>query len=125
MRYVLVERSAHLRAQQRELLTVEPADEALGPFARALDLAETLEPVVGAGPIVTQLEELPAVVIDGVVFANELVDNLPVRLVERTGDHWSEVLVGSDGSRFAEVLVTAPAGLAAEADAVARQHGSP
>src|SRR5262245_33110160 len=33
LRYVLVERSAELRARQRELLTVEPADEALGPFA--------------------------------------------------------------------------------------------
>ena len=119
LRYVLVERSTSLRALQRELLTVEPADEALGPFAHSPADEDALEPVTDAGPIVTQLDELPAVVIDGVVLANELVDNLPVRLVERTGDHWSEVRVGSDDGRFVEVLVAASATLAAEADAVA------
>jgi len=31
LRYVLVERSAALRAEQRELLTLEPADRAFGP----------------------------------------------------------------------------------------------
>ena len=116
---MLVERSTSLRALQRELLTVEPADEALGPFAHSPADEDVLEPVTDAGPIVTQLDELPAVVIDGVALANELVDNLPVRLVERTGDHWSEVRVGSDDGRFVEVLVAASATLAAEADAVA------
>ena len=37
LRYVLVERSAALRAEQRERLPLEPADEALGPFVRRGD----------------------------------------------------------------------------------------
>jgi SAM-dependent MidA family methyltransferase len=120
---VLVERSAELRARQREHLPLEPADEALGPFASGHDPDDALEPVVGMGPIVTQLEELPAITVEGVLFANELLDNLPVRIVERADHGWDEVRVGcvddDSGPRFVEVLVAAPPALAAEADAVA------
>src|SRR5689334_22632426 len=94
LRYVLVERSAGLRARQRELLAVEPADEALGPFAAGSDPDDALEPVTGMGPIVAQLDELPAVAVDGVLLANELLDNLPVRVVARTAHGWDEVRVG-------------------------------
>ena len=71
------------------------------------------------GPIVTALDELPAVALDGVVLANELLDNLPFRVVERTAGTWSEVRValGDDGLR--ETLVPAVAELATEADLVA------
>jgi NADH dehydrogenase [ubiquinone] 1 alpha subcomplex assembly factor 7 len=57
---------------------------------------------------------------EGVVLANELLDNLPVRIVERVAGGWQEVLVtlAADGS-FEEMLVAAPSALAAEADAVA------
>jgi len=51
--------------------------------------------------------------------ANELLDNLPVRIVERTGDGWAEVRVGLDGDRLVAMLVPADATLAAEADVVA------
>jgi SAM-dependent MidA family methyltransferase len=75
------------------------------------------------GPIVTQLDELPAVAVEGVLLANELLDNLPVRLVERTAHGWDEVRVGcvdeEAGPRFVEVPVPAPPRLADEADAVA------
>lgn len=40
-----------------------------------------------------------------VVLANELLDNLPVALVERTPDGWAEVQVGAVDGRLAEVLV--------------------
>lgn len=38
--------------------------------------------------------------IDGVVFANEFFDALPVRLFRWTGTAWLERLVGADGDRF-------------------------
>jgi SAM-dependent MidA family methyltransferase len=123
LRYVLVERSAELRARQRDHLRLEPADEALGPFASGHDPDDALEPVTGMGPILTQLDELPAIAVDGVLLANELLDNLPVRIVERTGHGWDEVRVGcvdeDAGPRFVEVLVAAPPALAAEAETVA------
>jgi len=120
LRYVLVERSARLRVEQRERLTLEPVDEALGPFAHRGNPDEPLEVVPGAGPIVSALDDLPAVAIEGVVVANELVDNLPVHLVERARNGWNEVRVGvDDDNRFVELIVPAPADLAVEADHVA------
>jgi SAM-dependent MidA family methyltransferase len=120
LRYVLVERSPELRAEQRERLSLEPADEALGPFARASAPDEPDEPVPDAGPIATSLDELPAVHIDGVVLANELLDNLPVDLVERTHDGWDEIRLGLDldGALYETTVPAAPS-LAQEADAVA------
>ena len=123
LRYVLVERSARLRDEQRELLTLEPADEALGPFTRVTDGDDASEPIPGTGPIVSSLAELPAVELDGVVLANELLDNLPVRVVQRSAHGWDEVRVGLDDSsgvgRLVEVLVAAEPELAVEADVVA------
>jgi SAM-dependent MidA family methyltransferase len=136
---VLVERSGVLRSEQRQLLTVEPADEALGPVLRSADPEEN-EPqrspgrrpggrsgatqeedalAPGTGPIVASIAELPGISFEGVVVANELLDNLPVRIVERTDDGWSEVRVGLAADELVEVLIEADAGLAAEADAVA------
>ena len=71
------------------------------------------------GPIVTALDELPAVPLDGVVLANELLDNLPFRIVERADDGWGEVRVGLDGDELVETVVPAADELAAEADLVA------
>jgi NADH dehydrogenase [ubiquinone] 1 alpha subcomplex assembly factor 7 len=117
LRYVLVERSPALREAQHELLRVEPFEDALGPVVRTDDDAPL--PVTGMGPIVTALDELPAVALDGVVMANELLDNLPFRIVERTADGWAEVLVALDGDQLVETVVPALDELAAEADAVA------
>jgi len=119
LRYVLVERSASLREEQRERLALEPPDEALGPFMVADD-GESREPVPGRGPIITALDDLPAVRFRGVVLANELFDNLPVHVVERAPDGgWLEVRVTADDHRFVEVLVPASPPLVAEADLVA------
>lgn len=119
LRYVLVERSDELRTAQREHLPIEPVEEAFGPVGGGdADLAPTTIP--GMGPIVACLEELPAGPLTGVVLANELLDNLPFRIVERTGRGWDEILVGlgPDGE-LAEVPVPADEWLAREMDDVA------
>jgi NADH dehydrogenase [ubiquinone] 1 alpha subcomplex assembly factor 7 len=120
LRLVLVERSSALREAQRELVALEPVEDALGPATRAYDDDDVVHtPVVGMGPIATSLAELPAVRTTGVVVANELLDNLPFRVVERTDDGWLEVRVGHADGAFVEVLVLAADELSAEADVVA------
>src|SRR3954453_20342665 len=116
LRYVLVERSASLRAAQRDLLPVEPFEDALGPMA--LDDEDAPVPVTGMGPIVTGIDELPSVALDGVVLANELLDNLPFRVVERRDGVWWEVRVTVDGDALAESVVPAAGELATDADLV-------
>jgi SAM-dependent MidA family methyltransferase len=116
LRYVLVERSSGLRAAQRELLTVEPFEDALGPMVR--DDEDAPVPVTGMGPIVTALDEFPAVPLTGVVLANELLDNLPFRVVERRGGAWWEVRVAVVREELVESVVPAASELAAEADVV-------
>jgi SAM-dependent MidA family methyltransferase len=120
LRYLLVERSAALRAHQREHLRIEPADEALGPFVLGVD--DERRPVPGSGPVVAALDDLPALELTGVVVANELLDNLPFGVAQRAGDHWEEVLVGVDDRvhGFVEVLVPASAADAAALDALVR-----
>jgi SAM-dependent MidA family methyltransferase len=116
LRYVLVERSPGLRAAQRDLLTVEPFEDALGPTVR--DEEDESVPVTGMGPIVTALDALPALPLDGVVLANELLDNLPFRVVERRDGAWWEVRVATEGDALVESVVPATVELATEADLV-------
>jgi SAM-dependent MidA family methyltransferase len=115
LRYVLVERSAGLRAAQAEYLPLVPAELVLGP---AMPPEPDEEPVAvpGSGPAVTALSELPAGPVTGVVIANELADNLPFRIVERTADGWNEIRVAEAGPSFAEIVLPADEGLAALAD---------
>jgi SAM-dependent MidA family methyltransferase len=117
LRYVLVERSPELRAAQRELLVLEPFEDALGPMVRTDDDAPTA--VGGMGPIATALAELPAVPLTGVVLANELLDNLPFRVVELAADGWMEVRVAVDGDEFVETRIPAAEELVVEAELVA------
>jgi SAM-dependent MidA family methyltransferase len=118
LRYVLVERSEALRALQRELVSLEPVEDALGPVLPG-DEDTGARPVAGVGPIATSLGELPAVPFTGVVVANELVDNLPFRLVERTGAGWDEIRVAEEGGAFVEERVPASDELVAECRQVA------
>ena len=74
LRYVLVERSTALRRAHEDLLERPP-----GPCVRLDSLAD-----------------LPEAPITGVVLANELLDNLSCRLLERTSDGWAEVYVTAD-----------------------------
>jgi len=117
LRYVLVERSGVLREAQRALLRLEPADEALGPYVASVG-SDAPEPVPASGPVVTSLDELPGVELEGVVVANELLDNLPFGIARWSGSTWDEVRVGLDGAgEFVEVVVPA---LPSDAVALAR-----
>jgi len=118
LRYVLVERSDSLRRLQRARLPLEPAALVLGPSMGA-DPDEVPRPPNASGPLVASLHELPVGPFRGVVLANELLDNLPFRLLQRSDQNdlalpgWDEVRVGEG---LAEVLVPAAPELAAEAD---------
>lgn len=116
LRYVLVERSAALRRLQHDGLPLEPPEDVLGPAVKRGDDDDDPEPVPGTGPIVTQTEELPVLGFTGVIVANELLDNLPFRIVERRDGKWSEVRVGVAGGGFGEVLVPADELLAEDAE---------
>lgn len=113
LRYVLVERSARWRERQGSRLALEPAGMVLGPMLVAdSDLGP--QPVAGIGPLVTSLGDLPVGPFEGIVLANELLDNLAFRLLERGEDGgWSEVRVTAE---LEECLVEAPEAVAADAD---------
>jgi SAM-dependent MidA family methyltransferase len=111
LRYLLVEQSAARRASQDKLVRLEPAGMALGPV-EADSEDEGTRSVPGIGPLAASMGELPAEPTTGVVFANELLDNLPVRLLERAADGWLEVRVADD---LSEVLVPAPPDIAVAA----------
>ena len=113
MRYVMVER---VERQRDEALTT----------IRDLDL-ELCPPVIATS-------DLPVGPLVGVVLANELLDNLPFRLLERSHDGWQEVYVELAESAtgaptdvdvqdaagiVTEVLPEAPADAAAMATALA------
>jgi SAM-dependent MidA family methyltransferase len=94
LRWVCVERSPTLRAAAADALAVEPAGQVLGGPA-------------GRGPVVTVVDELPTGPFSGLVVANELLDNLPPVIAERTADGWAEVRVGEESGRLVEVLAPA------------------
>jgi SAM-dependent MidA family methyltransferase len=103
LRYVLVERSARLRERHGEYLALESSAHAFAPD-REDDDHDTRAVQLPTGPIVVSLAQLPRVAAH-VVIANELLDNLPIDLLERSGDRTCEVRVGLDGDRLVEVLV--------------------
>jgi SAM-dependent MidA family methyltransferase len=108
LRYVLVERAAAQRADHRAHLPLELPESA---FASPPDPDEEIElatPPSPSGPIVVSLAELPRPSGPCVVLANELLDNLPVGLLEHRDGSWWEVRVGIDGDALQEVLVPAP-----------------
>ena len=115
LRYVLVERSARWRERQSRRLPLEPAGMVLGP-TEVTDPDLGPQPTPGLGPLVTGLDELPPGPFEGVVLANELLDNLAFRLLERGADTWLEVRVLPD---LNELLVDAPDDAAAQGTALA------
>lgn len=113
LRYLLVETSDALRAEQAAALPLELPAFVLGPSLATEEDGPILAP--GAGPIAASLAELPAAPVTGVVLANELLDNLPFLLLERTATGWDEVRVYRGERGFEETLVPVPPELAAEA----------
>jgi len=124
LHYVLVERSARLRTEQGSRLPLEPVADSLGPATRGAP-DETPVPVEGLGPIVGALDELPALPVDGVVLANELLDNLAFEIVVRTDRGWDEVRVGvTDDGTFVELRVPATGDLLGWVDGVDAPPGT-
>jgi len=118
LRYVLVERSPVLRARQGEHLSLAEPFVVLGA-PREVDDGDADPLPVPDGPFVVSLPEVPAEPVTGVVIANELLDNLPFRILERTQDGWDELRVARRGSTLVELLVPADEAAAAHADALA------
>jgi SAM-dependent MidA family methyltransferase len=104
LHYVLVERAGAMRDAHPSHVPLEPPSWALG---------------AGRGPLFASLAEMPAEPIVGVVLANELLDNLPVALVERAADRWQEVRVGEHAGALVEVLVDAAEELSVHVDRLA------
>ena len=122
LRYVLVERSEGLRARQHDHLAMVHPFEVLGPEHDPEDRRHAVDR--SSGPLVCGLSELPVQQVDGVVLANELLDNLAFRLVQRTEGGWAEVRVTRDPSddstvELVELLVPADGVVAARATAAA------
>lgn len=92
--YVLVERSATQRALHAERL------------GHSLCAGE------GDGPRFVSSATLPDGPFRGVVLANELLDNLAFRVLERTDDGWCEVYVGEGPVEVLGPVVAADEGLA-------------
>ncbi|RPI11961.1 MAG: hypothetical protein EHM63_00620 [Actinobacteria bacterium] len=121
LRYVLVERSARLRAAHADGLPLALPTHAFAATAGSDGEDEPAPAPAPAGPIAVSLDALPPPGTAHVVLANELLDNLPVRLLELAAEGWTEVWVGADGGRLVEILL--PAGdvvLALSAEAGAR-----
>ncbi|MBI2710416.1 MAG: SAM-dependent methyltransferase [Actinobacteria bacterium] len=107
LRYVLVERSAPLRARHAEHLRLTPPAVALAPTVPGED-GEPRPVPDDPGPHVVSLGSLPSVDGPVLVIANELLDNLAFRVLERSADGWAEVRAGLDRTgRLVEVLVAA------------------
>ena len=86
LRYVMVERVAH---QRDEAVAAVRALEAENGAETPVDGTSGARPV----PQVTASADLPTGPYVGVVLANELLDNLPFRLLERSQADWQEVHV--------------------------------
>lgn len=90
LRYLMVERSDALRARQGD----------------HLELTDPIEVAAAEAPCFASLAVLPAPGLEGVVIANELLDNLPTRIFERTASGWAEVMVGiGEMNELCECLV--------------------
>lgn len=109
--YVVVEAGAGTGALARAVVAAEPACRSALRYVM-VERSARLRPA-GAHA------DLPAEPFTGVILANELLDNLAFRLVERTGGAWREVRVVQDGDRLVEALVPAAPELAAQADELA------
>ena len=109
LRYVLVERSAALRARQADHLSLEDPALAFAPDRAEDEDGDIHPPEVATGPIVVSLDSMPRLHGSAVVVANELLDNLPVDILERRDGAWHEVRIGLDGETLVETLVPADA----------------
>ena len=93
LRYVMVERSKLIRTQQQETLkTVKTL------------LAGSICKIESAGELPKKVSADQPAVPFGMVIANELLDNLPSRILELASSGWKEVKIGEGKEGFAETL---------------------
>ncbi len=109
LRYILVDTSPAMRQAHtaRKLPLVDPS-EILGVFPSTEDIDDG-GPAPGQGPLACSMAELPSLPLH-VVVANELLDNLPFDILQRTEGGWAEVRVTFEDGRWREVLVAADPG---------------
>lgn len=93
IQYVMVERSVELRTRQQAHLDLDPR--------------------------VSARDDLPDESFAGVIVANELLDNLPTRLLERRPDGWVELAVDMADDGLGLAAREAPIGAVALADELA------
>lgn len=100
LHWTMVERSASLRAEHGNHLD-------LVEYSALTDGQNdaTAAGVSESGPWFSSLADMPAGALTGAVVANELLDNLPFRLLEHRDGTWQEVMVARDGQGEAAVLV--------------------
>ena len=89
LHWVMVERSDALRAEHGRHLE-------LTPMVRPGAGASPGQDAESTGPWFTSLASMPERPVCGAVVANELLDNLPFRLLEHRGGRWFEVFVTPD-----------------------------
>jgi SAM-dependent MidA family methyltransferase len=107
-RWTVVEAGAGPGTLARAVLAAEPACRHALRYVlveRSTAQRERHASVVAGDGRVESRAELPPPDGPAVVLANELLDNLPFGLVERTADGWAEVRVGVDGADLVEVLL--------------------
>ncbi|MGK2947363.1 MAG: SAM-dependent methyltransferase [Acidimicrobiales bacterium] len=120
LRYVLVERSGAQRLRHAERLPLEDPVAAFASVPDPDDDHEAHDADLPPGPIVVSRSDLPRLPGPVVVVANELLDNLPFGLLERTADGWAEVRIDEQGGQLVEVLVPLAEGPAVDAPVGAR-----
>ncbi len=108
LRYVLVERSTPQRAIQAERLSLDDAGAAGAGIPEPQDDGPSA-PAGPSGPVLISRAELPRLPGPCIVLANELLDNLPFGLLERTSTGWGEIHVDLDGDTLVEVRLPAAA----------------
>ena len=100
------ERSDDAGGQRYDFHAVEASPAARGALGE----------LIGGDRVHGSLDDLPER-FDGVILANELLDNLPVALAIRSGDGWVERWVGATDDRFGFVTMAAKPDVVAWCDA--------
>lgn len=116
--YIVVEVGAGTGALAAAVLGADPRCSAALRYVAVERSARLREE--HAGKPFASLAEMPDEPFAGAIIANELLDNMPFDLLERTPEGWREVRVGQgDSGELREVLAPPSAELAALADQLA------
>ena len=103
--FTVVDAGAGPGTLARSVLAAEPT---CGPALRYVLVERSAAQQALQPNDLEQREDLPDEPFTGVVLANELLDNLPFRLVERTAEGWAEVCLGPGGEVLVPVEVDEP-----------------